>query len=69
VKRKPAFAPAFFFFACLSGIFSRGDAELAEVHEAELLSHLKVGDYRVGLFINFNVVRLKDGIVRKVNRL
>ncbi len=44
-------------------------AKLAPVHEAQLLSQLKLGDYRVGLLINFNVVRLKDGIVRKVNRL
>jgi len=39
------------------------------VHEAQLLSQLKLGDYRVGLIINFNVARLKDGIVRKVHRL
>src|SRR5665213_855698 len=39
------------------------------VHEAQLLSQLKLGDYRLGLLINFNVARLKDGIVRKVNRL
>jgi len=44
-------------------------AKIIPVHEAQLLSHLKLGDYRVGLLINFNVVRLKDGIVRKVNRL
>jgi GxxExxY protein len=37
------------------------------LHEAQLLSHLKLGDYRVGLLINFNVVRLKDGIVRRAN--
>lgn len=33
-----------------------------ELHEAHLLSHLKLGDYRVGLLINFHVVLLKDGI-------
>ena len=39
------------------------------VHEAQLLSQITLGDYRVGLLINFNVARLKDGIVRKVYRL
>lgn len=44
-------------------------ANILPVHEAQLLSQLKLGDYRVGLLINFNVARLKDGIVRKVHRL
>ena len=44
-------------------------AKIVPVHEAQLLSQLKLGDFRVGLLINFNVVRLKDGIVRKVHHL
>ena len=44
-------------------------AKIAPVHEAQLLSQIKLGDYRVGLLINFNVARLKDGIVRKVHHL
>lgn len=44
-------------------------AKIVPVHEAQLLSQIKLGDYRVGLLINFNVARLKDGIVRKVHRL
>jgi hypothetical protein len=43
--------------------------KIIQIHEAQLLSQLKLGNYRVGLLFNFNVVRLKDGIVRKVNRL
>jgi GxxExxY protein len=39
------------------------------VHEAQLLSYLKLSDRRVGLLINFHVVRLKHGIRRKVNHL
>ena len=39
------------------------------IHRSQLLSHLKLSDFRVGLLINFNVVRLKDGIVRMVNAL
>ena len=36
------------------------------VHEAQLLTYLKLTGKRVGLIINFNVPVLKDGIVRKV---
>ena len=36
------------------------------VHEAQLLTYLKLSGKRVGLIINFNVPVLKDGIVRKV---
>jgi GxxExxY protein len=44
-------------------------AKIIPVHEAQLLSQLKLGSYRVGLLINFNVVHLKDGIVRKAHQL
>jgi GxxExxY protein len=37
---------------------------VVSVHEAQLLSYLKLGGYRVGLLINFNVNVLKDGIRR-----
>ena len=36
------------------------------VHEAQLLTYLKLTGKRVGFIINFNVPVLKDGIVRKV---
>jgi GxxExxY protein len=36
------------------------------VHEAQLLSYLKMSTKRVGLLINFNVRYLKHGIVRRV---
>ncbi|MEO8620768.1 MAG: GxxExxY protein [bacterium] len=39
------------------------------IHEAQMLSHLTLSEYRVGLLINFHSVRLKDGIKRYVNRL
>ena len=42
--------------------------KLAPIHSAQLLSYLKLGGYRAGLVINFNVPRLKDGIRRLVNR-
>jgi GxxExxY protein len=36
------------------------------IHEAQLLTYLKLGSYQVGLLLNFNVPQLRDGIVRKV---
>ena len=41
-------------------------AELAPIHEAQLLSYLKATGLRLGLLINFNVRLLKDGIKRLV---
>ncbi len=40
---------------------------LAPIHEAQLLSYLKLADKRLGLLINFNVVLLKDEIKRLIN--
>ena len=37
------------------------------VHSAQLLSHLRLGGYALGLLINFNVAYLVDGIKRMVN--
>lgn len=39
---------------------------LAPVHEAQLLTYLRLGGWRVGLLINFNVEVLKQGIRRKI---
>ena len=39
------------------------------IHEAQLLSYLKLSGCRVGLLINFNVKLLKQGIRRMVNDL
>jgi len=40
---------------------------LHPIDEAQLLSHLRLLDLRVGLLINFHVLVLKDGIKRMVN--
>lgn len=37
------------------------------VHEAQLLTYLKLADKKLGLLINFNVALLKDGIRRRIN--
>jgi GxxExxY protein len=39
-------------------------SELAPIHQAQLLSYLKLSGCPVGLLINFNVRRLADGIKR-----
>ncbi|MDQ6634603.1 MAG: GxxExxY protein [Gemmatimonadota bacterium] len=39
------------------------------VHEAQLLSYLRLNDYPVELLINFHELHLKDGIKRVVNNL
>jgi GxxExxY protein len=43
--------------------------ELLPVHEAQLLTYLKVGAWKVGLLINFNTALLKRGIRRLVSGL
>ena len=39
---------------------------LAPIHDARLLTYLRLGGWRIGLLINFNVVVLKDGIRRRI---
>jgi len=41
---------------------------LLPVHEAQIISYLKLADKRLGFLINFNVPLLKQGIRRFVNR-
>lgn len=40
---------------------------ISPVHQAQILSYLKLSGKSIGLLINFNVVHLKDGIRRFVN--
>ena len=40
---------------------------LLPVHEAQLLTYLRLSGHRVGLLLNFNVPLMKDGIRRLVN--
>lgn len=42
---------------------------LNDVHLAQTLTYMKLGGYKLGLLINFNVALLKDGIKRVVNKL
>lgn len=40
---------------------------LLPIHEAQLVTYLKLANKKLGLLINFNVVLLKDGIRRRIN--
>ena len=40
---------------------------LNEIHLMQTLTHLKLTNFKLGLLINFNVMRLKEGIRRVAN--
>jgi GxxExxY protein len=42
---------------------------LAEIHFAQVLTYLKLSNLRLALLLNFNLVHMKDGIRRIVNKL
>jgi GxxExxY protein len=41
--------------------------QLTKIDQAQIINYLKITDKHVGLLINFNVLRLKDGLKRLVN--
>ena len=41
--------------------------KLTDVHIAQTLTYIKLGKYRLGLLMNFNVTLLKNGIKRLIN--
>ena len=44
--------------------------ELSEIHEKQLLTYIRLLDYRAGLLFNFNVAHLQEGGLRRlVNKL
>ena len=40
---------------------------LTDVHKAQVLTYLRLGEYKLGLLINFHVISLKSGIKRIIN--
>ena len=42
---------------------------LNDVYLAQIMTYLRLGKYKLGLLINFNVVLLKNGLKRVVNNL
>ncbi len=47
----------------------KADHQLENIHEAQLLTYLRLTRMKLGLLLNFNVVLLKNGVKRLVNRL
>ena len=43
--------------------------ELNDVHLAQVLTYIKLSHCKLGLLMNFNTYRLKDGLKRVVNKL
>lgn len=41
--------------------------ELHDIHLAQLLTYLRLSNYKLGFLINFNVLLIKDGIKRVIN--
>ena len=44
-------------------------AKLDPIHQAQMMTYLKLSDKKLGLLLNFNVPLMKDGIKRVVNNL
>lgn len=42
--------------------------KLAPLHTAQLISYLRLGQYPIGYLLNFNVVHMRDGIRRILNK-
>jgi GxxExxY protein len=40
---------------------------LNDIHLAQTLTYLRIGNYKLGLLMNFNVIMLKEGIKRVIN--
>ena len=43
--------------------------KILPLHTAQLLSYLKLGGFKLGYILNFNVVHMREGIKRVVNGL
>jgi GxxExxY protein len=44
-------------------------SKLLPIHEAQLLTYLKLSGHRIGLLLNFHVPLMREGIKRLVNNL
>jgi len=40
-----------------------------QIHRSQLLSYLRLGGFKLGYLLNFNVAHMRNGIVRRVNGL
>lgn len=48
---------------------NKAKSEITPIDKQQLLSYLRLLDLRLGMLINYNVVKLTDGIRRVVNKL
>ena len=49
-----------------SGLGPKSIDGLLPIHEAQLLDYLRLRRFPAGIMINFNVLKLRDGIMRRV---
>ncbi len=42
---------------------------LNDIHLAQTLTYMRLGNFKLGLLINFNEILLKDGLKRVINKL
>ena len=42
---------------------------ITDIHKAQLLTYLRLGSYKLGLLLNFNVKILRNGITRIINEI
>ena len=49
------------------GVEIKSVDEINNIHLAQTLTYVKMGDYKLGLLINFNVNLLKSGVKRVIN--
>jgi len=42
---------------------------IIDVHKAQLLTYLRLGNYKLGLILNFNTIHLKNGIKKSLINL
>ena len=55
---------------CTSLIIENKTVEkLLPIHEAQLLTYLKLSNLNLGFLLNWNVILMKDGIKRMINNL
>jgi len=55
------------FFPDLLVVEIKAVEHVPDIHLAQLVSYLRSADVPLGLLINFNAMRLKDGIFRRIN--
>jgi GxxExxY protein len=54
---------------CLVVVEVKAIETILPVHRGQLLSYLRLGGYRLGYLLNFNVAHMRDGIIRRANGL